>query len=270
MVPDEEPPPPPSFARRQAVEIVGLTERNELNGLIAEVLGPLSNRRYPVRLMRESNEATADATPKERYSGEYWSSGCSTRPEGGWAEDLAGRLTNRDPGSGECIRVLPTNLRRTDRCHQEGKVIDGYVMRYGEWFSLQTVLDRMMNDGEKAGDAFAELSAKDQADVLSGRRIVSVWQTGSLPEGCPGSEWIGSGGAKCDGCGNESARMVERNGVAVEEVDYLRVCGRCRYTACAACLADDVKGTCFCKDANFEVEYSADPAEREPHQTGKW
>ena len=165
--PPEPPAAPAAFAHKQAVEIVGLDRRSELNGLVAEVLGPLSSLRYPVRLIRESNETkpqedvgVTHETPPEDDS---------AQAEGGSKEDGAGQLTNRDPG--ECIRVLPTNLRRTDRCHNEGKVIDDYVMRYGEWFSLQVVLDRAMNDGEKAGDTFAAMSAKDQADVLSGRRI---------------------------------------------------------------------------------------------------
>ena len=56
-----------------------------------------------------------------------------------------------------------------------------------------------------------------------------------------------------------------------EEVgEPLEVCVRCEYTACGDCRVHHSKGTCFCKDSNFNFRYPADPAEREWYHTGYW
>jgi len=80
------------------------------------------------------------------------------------------------------VRVKPVNLQRTDRSPYEGKVVDGRVMRYGEWFDIQAVLDKTMNEGDAAGSAFAALGAREQADVLAGRRGLQVPLDPSLAE----------------------------------------------------------------------------------------
>ena len=124
--------------------------------------------------------------------------GARTELNGEVAEVLGATYSGRYPvkvvQSGECIRVKPDNLTRTDRHPQEGKVIDGRVMRYGEWFDIQTLLNHTMNDGEEAGDAFAALEAHEQADVLAGRRAMdrpSESGIDGLGEGCSPSEWLG-------------------------------------------------------------------------------
>ena len=122
-----DPDAPDLFAIGQHVLVVGLQGRPELNDRVAQVLTPVHDGRFPVRLVDGENEQ---------------------------------------------VRIKPTNLRRTDRSPEEGKVIGDKVMRYGEWFDIQVVLDKSMNDGEDAGEEFAALSAAEQADVLSGRKRV--------------------------------------------------------------------------------------------------
>ena len=81
--------------------------------------------------------------------------------------------------------MKPSNLERTDQSPQEGKVVDGRVMRYGEWFDIQDVLDMSVNGGEAAGNAFAALDAREQADVLAGRRGISWADVPTRPPGLP-------------------------------------------------------------------------------------
>ena len=185
--------------------------------------------------------------------------------------------------SAESMLVKPINLERTDASPEEGRCEEGKVMRYGEWFSVQALLDRSMNDGEAAGDAFAALDARAQADVLAGRRSVGPLPADpSLPEGCPRREWVGSGGAACDGCGQSREQLwretwdgaeADEDAEAPSDDDAIEidVCERCKYTACENCAVHESRGTCHCKDANFGRAYppSGDP-DREWYHTGKW
>ena len=140
--------------------------------------------------------------------------GLQARPElNGQVAVVLGRSRNgRYPikvlEGAESMLIKPINLERTDASPEEGKVVDNRVMRYGEWFSVQALLDRSMNEGEAAGDAFAALDARAQADVLAGRRSVGPLPAdSSLPKGCPRREWVGSGGAACDGCGQSREEL---------------------------------------------------------------
>ena len=95
------------------------------------------------------------------------------------AEVLTPLYNGRQPvrlldGAAKEIRLKPSNLERTDKSPKEGSVVDGRVMRYGEWFDIQAVLDKSMNGGEAAGSEFAALGAREQADVLAGRRGLDV------------------------------------------------------------------------------------------------
>ena len=87
------------------------------------------------------------------------------------------------------MRLKPANLHRTDQSQKEGKVDGGYVMRFGEWFPIQSVLDMTMNAGEAAGEAFADLGAREQADVLSGRSELTVPAT-PKPSVPPDIQWM--------------------------------------------------------------------------------
>ena len=102
------------------------------------------------------------------------------------------------PG-GECVRVKPESLSRTDQHPLEGKVVNGYVMRYGEWFAIQHLLDQTMNNGEAAGDVFAALQAHEQADVLAGRRAIERPVEAS-PD-YPSREVVGAESGACDADG---------------------------------------------------------------------
>ena len=73
-------------------------------------------------------------------------------------------------GAEEEVRLKPENLSRTAHSPKEGQVEDEHVMRFGEWFPIQAVLDQTINSGDAVGNAFAALDAMAQADVLAGRR----------------------------------------------------------------------------------------------------
>ena len=141
-----------TFAPQQAVVISGLSGRAELNGLVAEVLGDMHSDRYPVRVL------------------------CTHAPNG--------------TANGECVRIKPANLLRTDKHPSESKVVDGRVMRYGEWFDIQTLLNTSMTPAKEFRDAFAALQPHEQADILAKRRTMEqivlargLMDAAGLPEG---------------------------------------------------------------------------------------
>ena len=113
--------------------------------------------------------------------------------------------------SSEAIRVKPSNLERTDEHPQEGKIVNGRCMRYGEWFNLQDLLDTSMNRDSTAGAALGTPSPPSMAGsnfswclLLQVRAVGAPLEPG-LPPGCPRREWLGSGRGNypdtCDGCG---------------------------------------------------------------------
>jgi hypothetical protein len=223
------------FATGQHVAIYGLQGRADLNGKLAEVLGPLTSERYPVKVL------AAD---------------------------------------GASVRVRPCNLARTGDSPEEGKIVDGRVMLFGEWFPVQALLDRMMNDGKAAGDAFGAMTKRAQADVLSGRTALGKPLDPTLPNGCPRREWLGSDGAMCDGCGASRAALWRQTWAGEEAAEddappsdndaiEIDVCERCKYTACECCACHHSKGTCYCKDANFGHVYPPQ-SEREWYHGGYW
>ena len=181
-----------------------------------------------------------------------------------------GRYPVKVLASGEQVRVKPTNLARTDEHPLEGKRVEGRMMRYGEWFNMQIILDAMMNGGEAAAGAFRALDAKEQADVLAGRRALGRPMDADLPEGCPRREWLGSGGDTCDGCGLTEERFRRLNGYDDDdEGEPFDICERCRYTACADCRVHHSRGTCYCKDSNFDFVYPPE-VDREWYHRGYW
>tara|TARA_B110001452_G_scaffold263283_1_gene264502 strand:+ start:1431 stop:2108 length:678 start_codon:yes stop_codon:yes gene_type:complete len=182
---------------------------------------------------------------------------------------------------GESVCVKPSNLARTDGSPEEGKCEDGRVMVFGEWFPMQALLDKMMNNGSLAGGAFSTLEKRKQADVLAGREALDVPIDPSLPDGCPRREWLGSGGMQCDGCGmsrNELWRNTWAGAEAAEDEEApsdaeleVDICERCRYTACEDCAVHHSRGTCFCKGANFGDAYPPEGSEeREWYHRGYW
>ena len=66
----------------------------------------------------------------------------------------------------QSVRVRPANLRRTGASDLEGQIINGRVMVFGEWFSLQAFME--MSD--RHGKAFVAIGKAAQADVMAGRR----------------------------------------------------------------------------------------------------
>ena len=88
---------------------------------------------------------------------------------------------------GERMRVRRDNLARTEAAPQEGKLVDGRIMLAGEYFSADAFLDKMFNSGEAVGDAFSALAKHEQADVLAGRRSLSVPDAccSTPPASCP-------------------------------------------------------------------------------------
>lgn len=181
-----------------------------------------------------------------------------------------GRYPVKVLSSGEQVRIKPWNLERTGEHPLEGSIVTGRVMRYGEWFNMQSLMDVSMNAGKAAGDAFMALDAKEQADILAGRRAIGRPIEPVLPEGCPRQEWLGSGGDMCDGCGLTEERFRRLNGYDEdEEGEPFDVCVRCLYTACADCLVHHSRGTCFCKDSNFDFTYPPEE-DREWYHRGYW
>lgn len=88
---------------------------------------------------------------------------------------------------------------------------------------------------------------------------LGVWL--ALPDGCPGPSWLGHGGAKCDpGGGWEDG-----------EDEDLEVCSRWQYNCSEMGRCSTGRGTCFCKDTNFEtLEYDENPKERAWYHHGTW
>lgn len=124
-----------------------------------------------------------------------------------------------------------------------------------------------MNAGRAAGNAFKALDKAKQADVLAGRATLDVPKDPTLPPGCPRREWIGSGGGlRCDGCTETLASLRRFEDDPELELD---VCKRCRYAACESCRVHHSRGTCYCKDSNFDFVYPPE-AEREWYHTGYW
>mmetsp|Transcript_67480 Transcript_67480/g.133811 ORF Transcript_67480/g.133811 Transcript_67480/m.133811 type:complete len:523 (-) Transcript_67480:14-1582(-) len=182
-----------------------------------------------------------------------------------------GRYPVKVLSSGECVRVKAANLERTDAHPLEGKVIDGRCMRFGEWFNIQDILDASINGGKAAGDAFVSLEARDQADILAGRQALGSPIEPGLPEGCPRRELLGSGGGACDGCGQTEAQFRRLNGYEDgDEGEPFDVCERCQYTACADCRCHHSRGTCYCKDSNFDFTYPVRQEDREWYHRGEW
>lgn len=82
--------------------------------------------------------------------------------------------------SSEAIRVKPSNLERTDEHPQEGKIVNGRCMRYGEWFNLQDLLDTSMNRDSTAGDALGtpsppSMPGSKQMSSQAGLLLVCCW-----------------------------------------------------------------------------------------------
>ena len=83
-------------------------------------------------------------------------------------------------------------------------------------------------------------------------------------------EWLGSGGDTCDGCGLTEERFRRLNGYDEDdEGEPFDICERCRYTACADCRVHHSRGTCYCKDSNFDFVYPPE-VDREWYHRGYW
>jgi hypothetical protein len=142
----------------------------------------------------------------------------------------------------------------------EGKVTDGMMMFAGEWFEVDQALDVMPNSGKATSDAFEALTWQGKANVLAGRVKLDIPWDPTLPPACPGREWYGSGGSKrrCDGCNRQAKKK------------FMDTCTRCQYTICEDCCVHTARGTCFCKDRNFDMTYDPDPTKRGHYHHGRW
>ena len=214
----------------QHVLVHGLQARPDLNGKVGEVLGREAGGRVPLKL-------------------------------------LAG---------GERVKIRPANLFRTDASPEEGQMREGRVMIYGEWFDINALLDQMANGGAAVGSAFRDSPKHMQADVLAGRHVLGVPHDPTLPLACPRREWIGSGGSLCDGCGQTRVQVAALEwGDEAEEInsdqeaELIETCSRCMYSACGECRVHHSRGTCFCKDSNFDFVYPPED-EREWYHRGYW
>ena len=72
------------------------------------------------------------------------------------------------------VRIKPANLARTGRSPQEGKIVDGRVMLFGEWFPMPEFINVAMKSDKATTDAFAALDKRGQADVLAGRSALAA------------------------------------------------------------------------------------------------
>ena len=76
-----------------------------------------------------------------------------------------GRLPVRLLVQDKEVGIKPDNLSRTDKSPHEGKVVNGQVMLYGEWF----LMERFVGLLQDKSNGFAKLKKRSQADVLAGR-----------------------------------------------------------------------------------------------------
>jgi hypothetical protein len=126
-------------------------------------------------------------------------------------------------------------------------------------------------------DASSWLTNADLADVFRGDdqhlvRLQLMMHVHSVEYEPPTGARVGSGGSECDGCGNSLDRLRRLHETLGEQLidGALKVCTRCQYAVCGECVVHHSRGTCYCKDSNFNFLYPLDNQERAWYHHGLW
>ena len=161
--------------------------------------------------------------------------------------------------------------------------IDNGILNFaGKQIPMENYLS-VFNKGAAYRAKFVELSVEKQANILLGNLSLDMINIdNNIREKEILEKYTGTNGEECDGCQLQYKEYLEDVWIGdphdpntidkrPKEKEWLvKICKRCKYGVCENCEHDKQRGTCFCKDSNFNQDYNKDLDQRHWYQRGFW